>query len=133
MPIEYRIDHDWGLVRTRCTGEVTLQEVIEHFDVLERDPDRPPRLHVLLQLTGMLTLPRSDELQAVAGRMNRLTTLRFGVCAILVDRDIVYGIARMFAAFAESRFESVQVFKSAEAAETWLAESIANDTGEGPQ
>lgn len=132
MPIEYRIDHDWELVRTRCTGQVTLQEVIEHFDVLERDPERPPRLHVLLQLTGMLTLPRSDELQAVAARMKRLTTLRFGVCAILVDRDIVFGIARMFAAFAESRFESVQVFKSAEAAETWLAESIANDTGEGP-
>jgi len=133
MPIEYRIDHDWELVRTRCSGQVTLQEVLEHFDVLERDPDRPPRLHVLLQLTGLLSAPRSDELQAVAARMARLTTLRFGICAIVVDRDIIYGIARIFAVFAESRFEAVQVFKSAEAAETWLAQSTANDTGESPQ
>ena len=132
MPIEYRIDYDWNLVRTRCSGEVTLQQVLDHFDRLEQDPDRPPRLHVLLELTGLVTAPRSDELQAVARRINRLADLRFGLCAILVDRDLIFGIARIFVAFAEGRFEAVQVFKSAVAAEAWLAEGIANDTGEGP-
>jgi hypothetical protein len=132
MPIEYRIDHDWNLVRTRCSGEVTLRQVLDHFDRLEQDPDRPPRLHVLLELTGLVTVPRSDELQDVARRISRLAGLRFGVCAILVDRDLVFGIARIFAAFAEGRFEAVQVFKSAAAAEAWLADGIANDTGGGP-
>lgn len=132
MPIEYQIDHDWELVRTRCRGAVSLQEVIEHFDRLERDAERPPRLHVLLLLDELETAPRSDELQAVAARINQLTTLRFGLCAIVVNRDLIYGIARVFAALSESRFESMQVFRSVTAAEGWLAEGIANDTGEGP-
>jgi hypothetical protein len=132
MPIEYRIDHDWHLVRTRCTGTVTLQQVIDHFDQLERDRERPQRLHVLLELTGLVTAPRSDELQAVAARIERLADLRFGLCAIVVDRDLIYGIARIFAAFAETRFEAMQVFKSAAAAEAWLAEGIAGETGDGP-
>jgi hypothetical protein len=132
MPIEYRIDHDWNLLRTTCTGVVSLQDVLEHFDVLEQDRERPPRLHVLLQLTDLETPPRSDEIQAVSRRIERLTGLRFGLCAIVVDRDLIYGIARIFAAFAESRFEAVHVFKSESAAETWLSEGIANETGEGP-
>ena len=132
MPIEYQIDHDWELVRTRCSGAVSLQDVIEHFDKLEQDRERPPRLHVLLLLDELETAPRSDELQAVARRINKLTTLRFGLCAIVVDRDLIYGIARVFAALAESRFEAMQVFRSVTAAEAWLAEGIANDTGEGP-
>ena len=48
MPVTYKIDKADGIIRTKCTGPVTIGEVIEHFHALERDPDCPSRLDVLL-------------------------------------------------------------------------------------
>ena len=55
VPVVYQISK--GLIRTRCYGPVTLPEVAEHFRELERDPDCPPRLDVLLDLRDITSLP----------------------------------------------------------------------------
>jgi hypothetical protein len=38
----YRLDSGKCVVETRCAGEVTLDEVVEHFRALEADPALPP-------------------------------------------------------------------------------------------
>ena len=38
MPVSYRIDQDNGMIRTRCVGNVTFEEVVDHFRDLEEDP-----------------------------------------------------------------------------------------------
>jgi hypothetical protein len=121
MPITYDIDHAGGLVRTSCIGQVALPEVLAHFDVLQQDPRRSSHLDVLLDLRELSTPPGSPELRSVANRIGRVSGLTFGRCAIVVDRDLVFGLSRMFEAFAHEHFEEIQVFREPAAAEAWLA------------
>ena len=132
MPITYDIDRARGLVRTSCTGQVTLPEVLAHFDVLQQDPRRPPHLDVLLDLRALATPPNSPQLRSVANRIGRVSGLTFGRCAIVVDRDLVFGLSRMFEAFAQAHFGEIQVFREPAAAETWLARGAETvEGGEG--
>ena len=39
MPVTYTIDVNERIIRTKCTGDVTFQEVIDHFHVLGQDPN----------------------------------------------------------------------------------------------
>lgn len=44
----------------------------EHFDELEASPGRTERLDVLLDLTGVTSLPDTQQLRAVADRIERV-------------------------------------------------------------
>lgn len=122
MPVTYEIDRERGLIRTRCTGAVSFDEVMEHFRVLEREPGLPRRLDVLLDLSGIATVPDSDQIVHVAKQLEKLLEkVRWRHCAIVATRDLVFGISRVFEVRAENAFTATQVFREMAAAETWLA------------
>jgi hypothetical protein len=131
MPVTYEFDRALALVRTRCTGDVTFAEVLEHFRELGRDASLPARLDVLLDLTGMRSIPESDQLRSVAGEVERLRErVGWGCCAIVASRDVLFGMSRMFQVFAEEHFAESNVFRGCEEAERWLA---SLRTGAGPR
>jgi hypothetical protein len=121
LPVTYRIDRDLGLIETACTGMVTMEEVLAHFDVLARDPSRPASADVLLSLAGM-TLPEAPQLRTVADRIGWKPGFGFRHCAIVADSAVLYGIGRMFAAHAGAHFAEVAVFRDRDEAAAWLAE-----------
>jgi hypothetical protein len=123
VPIFYAIDKAGGLIRTRCYGAVTLAEVQHHFQTLKDDPNRSSHLDVLLDLSEVTSSPRADEIRE-AGRGPELLRgiLNFGYCAIVTSRDVIFGMARMWAVFVEGYFTAVEVFRSATEAEIWLAQ-----------
>jgi hypothetical protein len=122
MPVTYQIDNSRNLIRTRCTGPVTIHEVIEHFCQLEKDPDCPPGLDVLLDLSEETTVPTRDNLREVASKISRIRrTVQFGACAIVASTDALFGMLRMFEVFAEQLFHESQVCRTVEEAEDWLA------------
>lgn len=126
MPITYQIDGASGVIRTRCIGEVTLEEVLGHFRDLTRDPDCPKRLDVLLDLSEETSLPKSDEIRIVAYEISRVRErVEFGTCAVVACSDALYGMLRMFQVFTETLFGETWVFRSLVEAETWLAERRA--------
>src|SRR5262245_11448086 len=120
MPVTYEIDAPRALIRTRCSGEVQLEDVLAHFAELQRDPRRPEWPDVLLDMTGLETLPNSGQLGAVKDRLGWRPALRFRFCAIVADRDVVFGIARMFQTLAGAFFEEVTVVRARIEAEAWL-------------
>lgn len=121
MPITYEFDRESGLLHTTCAGNVTFDEVLEHFRQLEDDASLPSRLDVLLDLSTMESLPESDQLRSVASEVDRLRTrVQFGAFAIVASRDALYGMIRMFQVFAEAHLASSQVFRERGAAERWL-------------
>jgi hypothetical protein len=123
MPVTYRIDKDNGIIHTQCTGLVTLEEVIEHFRVLERDPDCPDRLDVLLDLTKQTSVPMKENLHEVVLEIERVQArVRFDVCAIVAPTDALFGMIRMFEVFVERYFRESRVFRRERDAEAWLAE-----------
>jgi hypothetical protein len=121
MPVTYEIDAANKLIRTRCTGDVTLREVIGHFRQLEADPECPPYVDVLLDVTEEVTIPTSDELRnvalAIAGIRRRV---QFGFCAIVASANALFGMMRMFEVFTEKYFRETRACRTLEEAEAWL-------------
>jgi hypothetical protein len=121
MPVTYKIDHGKRLIHTRCIGDVNAKEVSEHFRKLGRDPYKPDRLNVLLDLTEMTSLPETQELRGVNSDLRQIRgTLQFGVCAIVTDNDALFGMMRMFQVLAEEYFVVTRVFEKIGEAQAWL-------------
>ena len=121
MPISYQIDRTGALIRTRCYGHVTLNEVLGHFRDLRQESALPKRLDVFLDLHEVTSRPTAEEIRIASKEPGALRgTVTFGWCAIVVDRDALFGMARMWAILAEGTFAAVNVFRSTAEAEAWL-------------
>lgn len=121
MPISYQIDRTAALIRTRCYGHVTLHEVLGHFRDLRQESALPKRLDVFLDLHEVISRPTAEEIRIASKEPGALQgTVTFGCCAIVVDRDALFGMARMWGILAEGSFVAVNVFRSTTEAEAWL-------------
>ncbi|HTR02678.1 MAG TPA: STAS/SEC14 domain-containing protein [Thermoanaerobaculia bacterium] len=120
MPITYRIDRQRGRIVTTCSGSVTLRDVMAHFDALEKDPERPARLDVLLDLTDQESIPVTPQMQAAADRVGLVTDLVFGNCAVVATGESLFGMARMFEVLARGHFAAIRTFRSMREAVEWL-------------
>jgi hypothetical protein len=121
MPVVYEIDKANRTIHTRCIGLVTIEEVIEHFRILQRDPDCPAYADVLLDLSKQTTIPTKNNLETVTWEIDKVRgTVRFGRCAIVACTTALYGMLRMFQVFTEAYFTETYVFRSISEAEKWL-------------
>ena len=123
MTVQYRIDASINRLTTRAFGEVTNDEVLEHFDELSADSSFEPDLDVLLDLLDCKTVPDADQIRTAAARVTAdLSKLRFGRLAIVVASEALFGMLRMFHTFSESAFLEAQVFRDLDEALQWLDE-----------
>jgi hypothetical protein len=120
MPITYRIDRERGRIYTVCEGNVKLADVRAHFDALQRDPDRPRNLSVLLDFSGMTSVPAGPQLAAAAEHVGQVEEIVFEACAILADREPVEQMARAFETLARGHFAALRIFRKRRDAERWL-------------
>jgi hypothetical protein len=130
MPVSYELDPRSGVVRLRFGRGATLVKTIEVLHALANDPRLPATLDVLVDLRESPPLPESAQLRTLAGELRRFgPALRWGACALVASSDSHYGMSRMFAVYAESAFEAVQVFRELAEAEAWLSANRAHDSG----
>ena len=121
MPVQYKIDQASNTIRTRCFGPVTLEEVADHFRELAADPDCPSYLNVLLEWTDTTRVPLSGELREASRHIALIRErVRFGACAVVAGRTVLYGMSRMFLVFADGLFDATAVFRTVAEAEVWL-------------
>jgi hypothetical protein len=109
---------------------VTFDEVSQHFRAVEGESRLPDPLDVLLDLSGLSSVPDAQQIQLIAAEIWRLfAKVRWGLCAIVATRDLVFGVSRMLEARAEESFQAIQVFRDPAAAEAWLASERARRSG----
>jgi len=121
MPVTYIIDAKDRVIRTQCIGNVTVDEVVNHFRALLQDPDCPPRLDVLLDLSATNSLPESRQLETVGHEIAKLQgRIRFDLCAVIAPREALFGMMRMFEVMTQPYFRATCVFRAAAEAEAWL-------------
>jgi len=126
MPVTYRIETTRRVIYTRCIGNVTLDEVLDHFRLLERDPECPDRMDVLLDLSESASVPESHQLRDVSNQIGRIRQrVRFDACAIVAGSDVLFGMSRMFEVFAEKWFRATCVCRTRAEAEAWLTSRSA--------
>ena len=122
MPVTYEIDRTRAIIRTKCVGDVTFAEVLEHFRELHGNPECPARLDVLLDLTGCTSQAESAQLRTVTYAIGSIRNrIQFDACAIVAPTDLLFGMGRMFEILAEEQFRATHVFRSVADAEEWLS------------
>ncbi len=110
--------------RIRVSGLVTFDEMERMIRVLEQDPHMRGAL-VLTDAREASDAPSSAELREIAVHAGRLAKNGLGPVAIVVGTTFLYGIARMFATFAEAVCMKVNPFRTMPEAEEWLAREDA--------
>jgi hypothetical protein len=122
VSITWTLDEGSRVIRTLGIGDVTAGEVASHLDELDGRLDPGVRFDVLLDLGGCTSLPTSEQLRAIAAQLGRLGGRhRFGRCAIVAQRDALFGMTRMFEVFAQEQFAETRAFRAADEAERWLS------------
>lgn len=122
MTVTYAIDPSQRLIVTRCAGQTELRDVIAHFEQLMKDPECPPVLDVLLDLTEMTGVPDSGQLHAAAAATARASEqIQFDHCAIVTATEQNRGLAMVWEMFARQSFRATGVFRSFDEAHAWLA------------
>jgi len=130
LPVEYSIDSARGLIRTTCSGSVTVKEVVEHFRTLRKDPLFTGKLDVLLNVSDANLLPETSDLGRVVAELRAFEgESPFRACAIVASSVPMFGMMRMFEVFARNNFRAIRVFRDAAAAETWLVSEMSSPPG----
>jgi hypothetical protein len=130
MPVTYVIDTDKRLIHTICSGVVTVAEVVGHFRTLRDDPVCTGYLDVLLDVRDATSAPETSELRVVTEEVAAVRKkVEFGMLAIIASGDVIFGMMRMFAVFAESFFRAIQVFREIGEAEAWIRANKQSSRG----
>jgi hypothetical protein len=116
--MSYKIDQARRVVITRGWGVLSAREL---FDVTSRillDPRFDPTYRSLGDLREVteVTVDTLATAQTAASPLFAAGTRR----AIVATADAVYGMARMFASFAERSGQEVRIFRDLQPAEEWL-------------
>ena len=117
MPNSFRVDVGQRVVVSRVWGEVTTNEIHEHYRAVQNDPGFAPTFSHLVDIRGV-TAVRADAY--VIRTRGTDVFARGAMHAIIAPPGFLYGIARMFASSAEAQGQFVSIFEAPELAEAWL-------------
>jgi hypothetical protein len=107
--------------RVQSWGAVTVGEMERFIEALAGDPRLAhANACLLVDAREVSDLPSASELRGVAESMGRLVERGLGPMAIVADKAFVYGVARMFATYAEGVSLRVHPFRCIEEARSWL-------------
>ncbi|MGH7679695.1 MAG: hypothetical protein ACRENU_14595 [Gemmatimonadaceae bacterium] len=128
MPVTLSFTEPSTFVLDAC-GDLTYAECRDALAQLAAHPKFSGNARVLADGRSVTRAPATDELRALVQHLQPLAERGVRTMGILTETPAVYGVARMFAVFAELlRFE-VPVFRSHAEAQRWLegdADSGAN-------
>jgi hypothetical protein len=126
MPNSYTIDRVRRLVRSRAWGLLSNDDLREHYAKIAADPSFQPsfrQLADLRQVTALTvdarTIAENAGIPVFDPKVRR---------AFIASSDVAFGLARMFATYAEERAaQNIQVFREMDAAEAWLESGRVDD------
>lgn len=123
MPIEMHIDRVKDLTVYTVTGKVSSFDIMK---TMEAFVEERPTKNILWDFIKAMPDERitSGEVEKIAAFAKQHERLREGgKTALVASTDVVFGLARMYEAFAsiEDIEDSVSVFRSADEAADWLS------------
>ncbi|MEO6528935.1 MAG: hypothetical protein ABIP93_20120 [Gemmatimonadaceae bacterium] len=116
--MSHSIDADERLVRCLAWGELSSEDLYEHYRKILIDLDFRPDYRQLGDLRDVTRL--SADSTAIAAAASLAVFAPGTRRALIAPSDITFGLARMFASYAEDVGQLVRVFRDAREAEEWL-------------
>jgi hypothetical protein len=119
MPAYFKIDKERRLVMSTGAGVFTMTDALAHQENLLKNPDFEPNFSQLMDLTHITEVDlTSEDLRTLS---QRSIFSRDSRRAILVNSDVVFGLARMFEALREYYGEEgIRVFRNLDDALEWV-------------
>src|ERR1051325_4343268 len=121
MPLSYSVEPP-ALFLVRASGAVSYPGCTNLFASIREDQRLGPGGLMLVDGREASHVPSRAELRDIARDLKQLYESGIGATAIVTNKGFVYGVARMFAMFAELLGVNVGVFLTMEDGFEWLAE-----------
>ncbi len=122
MPIRFWIEADKKRVRAVVTGEVTDKEIVEALDHIAADPEFKSGFDVLSDHMNITKAITTEQVKLTSAHIDELSKRLSGIrWAVVTKSDASYGMMRMLSTFLEPARISLNVFRSMDQAEEWLA------------
>jgi hypothetical protein len=124
MSITFRIDKASGTILTTIEGQPSVDELVDGLKSIMSHPDFGPGLNGIADLRKSEMKTFSADVQKIAdllieyrGKIGQSKT------AVVVSKDVTFGMARVFQVFAEQAPVEIEIFRSMEEALRWLGTS----------
>ncbi len=117
MPYSYKIED--GIVYTKVTGEVTIEEQNEFSRTWLADPNLPSPLLVCREGVDLVFLT-AEVVKEQAKFTSTLDIPDGSRLALLVDADLVYGLSRVYEARTAELDFDIGIFRDRDEAIKWL-------------
>jgi len=109
-----------GVVHIELTGCPSMQDILHHIDQLTSN-DQFTSLQRLWDLSDCKLNLQSEELQAIASRVKQLKPHTSPYKTAMVGQSpLVFGLLRVYQAYAENEHLEIRVFKDKHEALAWL-------------
>lgn len=130
MPMSYTIDQEAGVVRLRCWGILTNEEMLDCVQRMHCDPARPPGTPSLVDCRDIQEMRVTPTgMQAAAGLEQVLADppQEPWAIAVIAPQDDVFWLGRTYEALRVGSPSTVRVFRNAVDAEEWLQRNSSAD------
>lgn len=129
MPLKYKVLHDRKLVYVTGEGRITISELLDHLDVLARDPAYQAPMKKLIDYRNCepMHLSSLDIMNFSEKKASYKDVFAGEKCAIITSDKVDYGMARMHGALIEQEKIDTRVFRDFPEALAWLAVQAADD------
>jgi hypothetical protein len=111
-----------SILMVHASGRVTYEEVNATIADLMAHPRLCLGVNLFADCRDVTSTLSTSELRAVARELVPLLDRGLGPIVIVSGRTFMYGVARMFSAFAEPLGFVVQAFHTMDEASEWLGE-----------
>lgn len=118
LDVEY---HEPARFKIRASGEVTMSQIEAVAAQLLAHPGLADGSDMIVEADEVEQVPPTADLRAVASMMVPMLHRGLGALAIVSKKPFIYGVARVFAVFAETVGAKVYAFREPDDANRWLA------------
>jgi hypothetical protein len=126
MPVETHIDPKAGLITYKVTGELVLDEIRGALEGLYANPDFRPGMNSLWQIKEGSIEVTTTQLPELIGLLEKMADRRgtgYRV-AIVVRKNIDFGLSTIFQMHAYTLPFEVKVFQSLTQARQWVQKEV---------
>jgi hypothetical protein len=123
MPMTYTIDPDAGMVRLRCWGILTNEEMLDCVERMHSDPARRhgmPSLVDCRDIEEMRVTPAGMQAAVHIEQLLVDPAQEPWSIAVIAPRDDVFWLGRVYEALRVGSPATVRVFRNGADAEDWL-------------
>ena len=120
MPAEVSLDRETGIWTIELSGSLDAEELAATIGQMYQSADyRPdaPRLYDVRRVEDSI---ETRDLRSLAYRQDFIQAVDDARSAIVVARDVTFGIARMYQTWMDDQPVNVRIFHELDEARAWL-------------